>query len=165
MNYGMFTKEQLWDTMGRPYTKALFREFGGEGAPLSLSKHEQDGCINLRHIYISHCVDDPTELMFAEAVFGDWEYWDHLRQVKWMAEQVAKWREVVEVKRKARAFSTIIEDASDPKSRSKVSSAKYLIEEPWKGKTKAVRKAVEETTTQAHGQVRHDIERMKEHLQ
>jgi len=164
MNYGMFTKEQLYGDQGHPRTKSLFREFGG--GPLSYSKHDTDGCINLRNIYISLCVDDPTEFVFAEEVFGDWSFWAHLRNISWMKAQVEEWQVVVEVERKSRAFKALVQDASDPKSRSRVASAKYLIEEPWKNKKdRDTKKQVEATASSAYDQSAKDLERIKEHLQ
>lgn len=161
MNYGMFTKEDLYGSQGLPRTKSLFKEWAGEGAPLCLSKHEIDGCINLRSLYISFCVDDPTEVEFAEAVFGDWEYWSHLSSISWMKAELDKWREVAAVKRKAKAFTTLIRDASDSKSRTKTTSAKYLIEESWRNKkSPVVKKDVEKTTELAYDRIKEDAERV-----
>lgn len=163
MDYGMFTKEQLYGDQGHPRTKSLFREYGGE--PLTLSKHEMEGCINLRSIYFSFCVDDPTEYVFAKEVFGDWGYWAHLREISWVKKEVDEWRKAVEVERKSKAFRSLVQDATNPDSRSRVTSAKYLIEEPWKGKSKTVRQEKEETATTAYGQVEKDLKRIREHLQ
>lgn len=161
MNYGMFKREDLYGEQGHPKTKALFREWNGEGAPLSLSKHETEGCINLRSLYISFCVDDPTEVEFAEAVFGDWEYWAHLSSISWVKEHLDKWREVVAVKRKAKAFRAIIQDASDSQSRTRVTSAKYLIEEPWRNKrVKQTKEQVEQSSRQAFLEVEEDAKRV-----
>ena len=54
------------------------------------------------------------------------------------------WKEECDVARKAKAFNTLITDAEKNPT-----SAKYLIEEPWNGKTVAAKRKAKETTKQA----------------
>ena len=163
-DYGMFSKEDLYGLNGKMKTQSLFREFFPETGQLTLSKHDTDGCINLRQIYISFCIDDPTEVTFAESVFGDYAFWENLRSLVWMKPNVEEWERIADVKRKQKAFATLIQDATDKDSRTSVTSAKYLIDEPWKGRKKETKEKVKESTSEAFSQVRHDLERMKEHM-
>lgn len=163
-SYGMFKKEDLYGLNSKMKTQSLFREFFPETGLITLSKHEVDGCINLRQIYISFCIEDPTEVLFAESVFGDYSFWENLRGLSWMKPHVEEWERICDVKRKQKAFAALIQDATDKDSRTRVTSAKYLIDEPWKGRKKETKEKVKESTTEAFSQVRSDYERMKEHL-
>lgn len=172
MSYGMFKKEDLYMPGGQMYTQSLFREWGNEDALLTYTKHKQDGATSLKELYIGFCVDDPTELEFAEHVFGDYLFWEHLKSVSWMAKEVEDWKRIVDVKRKSKAFRTVIQEATNADGRNRFTASKYLIEEPWKakdGRTKDGRKARKESreTTEAAAESRElkeDFERIRSHL-
>ena len=157
----MFSRNQLYGPNGKMLTKSLFREIVGGDAPLSLGRHEREGCINLRSLYISLCVDDPTEVVFAETVFGDWTFWDNLRSSPLLRKHVEEWREVCEVKRKSLAFASLIEEVKKG-GRGRLAAAKYLIDEPWKGKSKKVREKVNETSSLASKEIKEDLKRLQE---
>lgn len=111
-------------------TRALFVQVNPEG-PLSVLRKDVDGKINLYKIYMDFCVEDPSEIKFAEAVFGDIVYWKtQLSQDKWFTKYLEEWRMAATEKRKSLAFEAIINEVKD-KGKSGFTAAKYLIEEPW----------------------------------
>ena len=162
-DYGMFTKEQLYASTGMRKSKSLFIEYRVEGIEpiFTLSRHEREGLISLRNLYIQYCVDDPTEVEFAEAVFGDYGFWLNLSTTMYVAKELEEWRAIVDIKRKAQAFKTIMKEVQED-GRAAFSAAKYLIEEPWKGRKQATRQKVKETATKAYSEVQDDINRLRE---
>lgn len=157
----LFNKEQLREpTINRRRSKSLFREFGGNLLNLTDDHDEEDGTMSLKKLYLSFCVEDPTEINFAEAVFGDWDAWEYLLQ-SFLKEDIEKWRMLCTIKRKSQAFQAIIEEVKND-GRSKFTAAKYLIEEPWIDKRSSeAKKKSKSTTVAARGTVRSDIERLR----
>lgn len=136
----------------RPSDKAIFT-----------IRQEKEGLISLKKLFVSHTSEDPTEVSFAEAVFGDVGYWLRMREQKEISKLLPPWREEADVIRKAKAFQVLITEVTH-EGKNAFAASKYLIEEPWKGRTKAAVKAKRETTQQAVNLVKDDIEVMKEFL-
>lgn len=118
---------------------------------------EGSGIIPLRDLYVNYCVDDPTETVFAEEVFGDLFYWEQLKKASFMGKYLPTWRLIVDAKRKSRAFKSLVQKSKN----GDVMAAKYLIDEPWKKgvveKTKA-----RKTTKAALEGIDDDLARLRE---
>jgi len=164
----LFTRDQLYGKRNTKYTKHLFHEFNPEGGLLNLSNEPKNDSIPLRSIFIPMVAKDPTEVEFAEYVFGDYEFWEYLqrRSVSWIGPYLDDWRMKADVKRKSMAFNVIMQELQEGKS--SYQAAKYLIEEPWKVKDsedkRATRKKVRETAEQAFEEsgVSEDLKRLRE---
>jgi len=160
----IFTKEELYSTKGHMRTSSLFVEKAAlERKPfLSLrAQHQTETGISLRDYFIHYTINDPTETVFAEEVFGEWRFWENLLKCKWFTPYVEDWRREADIKRKAMAFQAILKEIKED-GRSSFTAAKYLIEEPWKEKTKASKAKTKETTKEAYNSISSDIERLKE---
>ena len=180
-----FPREQLYSTNGHKRSKSLFVELQTQRLDIHtpfLSLRPQHSlevsdvplvrnAISLRDLYIHFTVDDPSEVTFAEAVFGDWSFWENILVCEWFKPYHDEWSRVTDVKRKQEAFEVIIDEV---KSRGKNSfqAAKYLVEEQWKGKSssvsgsdkRAARSAARNTATEAFetSGLKQDLERLKE---
>ena len=65
-----------------------------------------------------------------------------------MKDKVADWQHEADVKRKSRAFKFIIEEIKND-GRNAYHAAKYLIDEPWKGRTKPAQDKRRKSTVEA----------------
>ena len=99
-------------------------------AMLTFNKNGKDGKINLFNLYMAHAVDDPSEVTFAEEVFGDLYFWQCLAE-SWFKPHLEEWRHLAAIKRKQGAFKAIINEVKT-NGRSAFTAAKYPIEQPWK---------------------------------
>jgi hypothetical protein len=157
-------------------TKSLFYETSydnPEFAIFTLKEHDSetsDGrpLMSLAQTFIAMTVDDPTEVEFSDAVFGSWEVWDKIRNSdKRIVAAVEKWRKEADIRRKAIAFKTIVQEVKS-QGRGALSAAKYLLEEPWlKGNTPDGRKSKAEARENAKDAfertgVAEDIKRLRE---
>jgi|SRR6056297_2040305 len=165
----LFTHDQLHSKNNIRYTKKIFYEWVGSKGLVNLSHEERGGTIPLRKLFIPMTIIDPTEVEFAEYVFGDYAYWEFLerRTKSWTAKDIAEWRRMAEVGRKSMAFKTIYEELKAGKA--SYQAAKYLIEEPWKARTPDVdkrkaRKESQETAEEAFEAtgISEDLKRLKE---
>ncbi len=154
--------EILIGDQGKQRTVSLVKEFpsmGGVDPIFTVKPQGKEGLINLRQLFIDMVVSDPTEVEFAEFVFGDYSYWEVMSESSQMVPHVREWRKVADTKRKTQAFKALIEDAK----KGGVASAKYLIEEPWKPKnTRPAKKTSQYTTTQAYSAVASDVQRLRD---
>ena len=144
----MFTREELYSSMGHMRTRSIFMEVNTkeEKPILSLRRGSHRGYPSLYDLYVSLCVDDPSEVVFAETVFGDLAYWEAIKKQKWFDNYYKEYVHVCDTKRKSLAFQAI-------------------IEEPWKQKrTAKAKEAVKESTEAAFvsDEVSEDLERLRE---
>lgn len=163
----------IWSGQNSPKTVEPFHEFRlakeySQPPMFSVSRRPKDGLIPLFSVYMSLTQDDPSETTFVEDVFGDWYYWAALSQSAQFKPILEEWRHFAAIKRKQKAFKTIVEEMKSDRP-SRFAAAKYLIEEPWKGgltasERKKIRKQTQETTEEAFKQslVAEDIQRLKE---
>lgn len=160
----MFTRDQLTGENNIRLTKSLFIDMGEDPANIFTLRHETyKGCVPLRNLYLKYCVDDPSESTFAEEVFGDWHFWAKLREIGWFKAHLQEWREVADIKRKSIAFKYIVDEVKND-GRNGYQAAKLLLDEPWKGKTKAARAAAAKTTAAAAEEHTDDIVRIKDFI-
>lgn len=155
-------KDVLWATNNQARTHSIFLETAKPGEIPALTieaEHPTLPC--LKSLYLSFAVRDPTEVTFAEVVFNDLKYWIRLREAKFFKQYVEEWRVLAEEKRKQIAFEAIIKEVEEG-GRSSFTAAKYLIEEPWKPKTKETQKKKRETSQKAFSVFDEDIDRLKD---
>jgi len=163
----IFTYADLYNDKNVARTKEIFCEHSDKGI-LTYGIDEKPGKINLRKLYMNFCVEDPSEVKFAENVFGDLTFWNKLANSIFFKDVIEEWRFVATEKRKCLAFEAIIDEVKS-KGKSSFTAAKYLIEEPWlKGATatekKLLNRRVEETARAAFNSkhISEDLERLKQ---
>lgn len=144
----MFTREQLYSDNGQARTKSLFVDFGGDPANILTLGTNNKAYPSLRRLYVNLCVGDPSEFLFAETIFGEWAYWEKLSKSGFMQEHLESWRHEAAVQRKSMAFKHIIEEVKS-NGRNGYHAAKYLVEEPWTGTTKAARASSKKSSAEA----------------
>jgi hypothetical protein len=128
--------------------------------PVMCLEKDRKGLPCLRTFYIQYCVEDASEVEFADAVFGDFQYWQQLKKAKWFLPYLEEWQEEVDVRRKSKAFKAIVKEV-DEGGKNAITAAKFLIQEPYKGRTVAARKKVSKTTDTARGDFAADVIRLK----
>lgn len=154
----------MWTDNNRTRTRALFEEeCTAEDSPVACLERSKLGLDSLHDVYISTCVDDPSEATFIDKAFdGDFHYWSDLKEAKWIQSYLDRWREESDIRRKGKAFKTLIDEVKD-KGKNAVTSAKYLISEPYKAKTTSVRKQTNKTKEAAKSEFAADIHRLKDY--
>ena len=156
------SKLVLWSTNNQPRTNAIFLETCKQDEVPALTLEKEDTNLPcLKPLYLSLTVRDPTEVIFAETVFNDITYWLRLREAKFFQKYIEEWREVTDIKRKQLAFESIIKEVEEG-GRSSFTAAKFLIDEPWKPKTKEARTSKNKTTEEAFSVFNDDLTRLKE---
>lgn len=162
----IFAPEQLYSSQGHKRTRALFYETAlpTDKPIITLGTHEKEGYFHLRSAFLEMCVEDPTEVNFAEAVFGDYAFWENITKAKWIEPYLNEWRRICDVKRKEMAFKALVSEVKT-QGKMKVSAARYLIEEPWKDKRNTKNKQdVNESTDQAKKAWQSDIKRLEDFM-
>lgn len=144
----MFDREQIYGTNGIPRTKSLFAEYGVTSETILTFNDTGKPYPALKPLYIKFCVDDPSEAEFALAVFGDITFWEKLKNSPIMEKHLDEWRHETDVMRKSKAFKHIMHEIEND-GRNSYSAAKFLIDEPWKPKTKESKQAKAQTTAEA----------------
>lgn len=83
---------------------------------------------SLKKLYLAE--EDLTEYEFANKYFESWEHWQMVVQATWFKEYIDLWRTELELKLKAEALRSIIEQARIGGSNS-YDAKKYLISKGW----------------------------------
>lgn len=87
--------------------------------------------VSFSKTFIELTVDDPTEVTFADTVFGSWAVWDKIRNAdKRIVANIESSRHEATIRRKSLALRTIVKEV-ESQGRGAMSAAKYLLEEPW----------------------------------
>jgi hypothetical protein len=126
----MIDNDILYSSQGHKRTRALFWETALPDDHPVMTLNRKEGYIAIRPLFIELVVDDPSEAIFAETVFGDVAFWENITKAKWMAPYLREWRMICDVKRKSYAFQAVVKEVKEG-GRSSFTAAKYLIEEPW----------------------------------
>ncbi len=152
----ILSHSDLYAANGKARTKDLFIEYNKDSV-LSLSKEGKDGAVSLYKLFVKLTVDDPSEVHFAEEVFGDTGFWLKLQLSPVLSDELKDWRKVASQKRKQKAFQAIIKEVEE-NGRSAFTAAKYLIEEPWKeiGTVKQKKEARAEIADSANAAYKND---------
>ena len=125
------------------------------------TRYQREGYISLRKLFVEYVSQDPSEASFAEALFGEVGYWMKVSKHKEIANILPEWREEADIVRKSKAFKAMTKEIED-NGKSAFSAAKYLIEEPWRGRSRAARQKVDSTTKRASVAISDDTKRLKE---
>lgn len=173
----IFSMSKLKGDNGVVRTRSLFYELSYENSAdvvFTLKEHDcetADGrpLISLQQLFLHYTVEDPTEYQFAYAVFGSWDIWQKIADMRAIQKYLAEWRKEADVRRKCEAFKTITSELKEGKNA--YQAAKYLIEEPWKSKSvesqqdkRKARADARETAEKAFevSGIADDIKRLKE---
>lgn len=159
----MFGPKELFTSNGIARTKSLFKEVAVTDEHCLFTLEKNSDYIKLKDIYVKLVMDDPSENSFVETVFGDWKVWNKIKECSWFTPYYEVWEEEATVKRKSKAFQTIVEEATG-NGRNRLQAAKYLLDEPWKGRTKPAREKRLATTEEAYAHVDKDLDRIREHI-
>lgn len=129
-------EDKFKNKVGSFKTSGLFLEtsvrYGEEDSPkragvlYTLKDEDYKGYPALRRLYLE--AKDPTEYQFANQCFYSWEHWCLIREQEWIKPKLAKWREELKVLILSEALTSVVEEATNPISRSRLSAAKYLLE-------------------------------------
>ena len=162
----ILTHSDLYSGNGKAKTQDLFIEYNKEST-LTLAKDNKDGAVSLYKLFVALTVDDPSEVQFAEEVFGDVGFWLKLQDSPILSSLVLDWRKVASQKRKQKAFAAILKEVED-NGRSAFTAAKYLIEEPWKeigtvAQKKKARQDIAESADEAYkaSSITEDVKRLR----
>lgn len=158
----LYDSSVLINSTGAMRTTALFKETASkdENPIFTLSNNPKEGYVTLKDIYMDFCVLDPTEVTFADHVFGSWTHWKKISNSNFFQDYILEWREEAAVRRKSLAFKAMIKDVQEGKNT--LVAGKYLIEEPWLGKSAKAMSSRHKTTREARLAVDSDIQRLKE---
>jgi len=134
----MFNHEQLYNDKGVARTKSLIVDFGANPDNILCLHDTSKPFPALRPLFLKMVADDPTEAVFALAVFGSIQFWEKLQKSPILKPHIKKWRHEADVERKSIAFRYIVKEVEED-GKNAFQAAKYLITEPWKSKTKEVK--------------------------
>jgi hypothetical protein len=158
-------REQIYSQNNIPRILCLISELCKyDDEPIFTLRDQKEGMESLQTLFINLTVNDPTEVTFAETVFGDVFYWVTVREIKALKDTLDKWREVASIKRKAIAYKAILDEVTSG-GKSAFSAARYLIDEPNKNKRSPQVKAEVETTKAAARELYSaDIANLKDYM-
>lgn len=118
------------DVMGRWRTESLFVErcrVADDYPPMfTLLKDKHTPELPALEVLYMSC-DDPTEYEFATTYLGGWAHWQVLAGITWMKPYVARWREEMEVKVRAKGVKSQIKAAE----KGNANAAKWVAEKGW----------------------------------
>ena len=161
----LLTKEQMYTPQNIARSTSLVYETAKQtDNPVFTLSFVRDDFIRLGELFIELTIEDPTETVFAEHVFGSQSFWLNMREANRLKPSIEEWREMADAKRKQLAFQSLVSEVKT-NGKSSVTAAKYLIEEPWKPKTKEQKEKTLRTTEKAYTTIREDAERLKDLLQ
>lgn len=169
------THEQKYILKGKPRTQGLFLELSYTDTSnviftLKYQDHVHHGntYLSLPKLFLSMVPDDPTEYDFAQAIFGEWDFWKLLSDSPKVKPYVEKWRREVDVILMSKGIKGIIEEAAEG-GRSKFTAAKWLADKGWRAETPQERKRKardeedREIETRAFDSVEEDLKRLGMH--
>ena len=83
---------------------------------------------SIRRLYLE--CEDITEYEFANKYFGGWSHWKRLQGNKRILREIDEWREELEVKIRAQAIRSIV-DQTASESQGSFQAAKWLADKGW----------------------------------
>ena len=95
---------------GRPPTVALFYEMfsSADTKPIfTLKKKDHNGFLSLHKLYLELTEEDPSEVAFAEHVFGHWQYWQDVANTNKLKPYIEEMRKEASMIRKRRVLEGI----------------------------------------------------------
>jgi hypothetical protein len=112
-------------------TRALFLELNTETMEqvLYTLKDEDVGEYpSLKRLFME--AGDPTEYIFAESYFENFEHWEIICEASWFAPYIAQWRKELVLKIKANALLNIQQEA-DEGGRNAFAANRFLLTNGW----------------------------------
>lgn len=88
-------RTKLKNSMNNKVTRGLFFELSYDNLSnvlYSLKKEDTLEYPSLYKIYISLCLQDPSEYLFANSCFLDWEHWEQVSSSSFFKEYIITWR-------------------------------------------------------------------------
>jgi hypothetical protein len=156
-----FSKEVLFHNR-IPRSASLVNETAkSTDKPIMTVSRVNEELPNLYELYFQYAVDDPTEVTFAEAIFGSVSFWLNFQKSAKLKPYIEEMRFIADAKRKEKAFRAVMKEV-EKGGASGFQAAKFLITEPWKGKTAAAKVKKKESTEKAFTSVKSDAQRLKE---
>lgn len=129
------TRDHLYTSLNNIRVTCLYKELCAQGdKPIFTIRTHKEGLISIKNLFVDLTVDDPTEVTFANEVFGEVGYWLKSRENPTLKPHLEEWRLEADVIRKSKAFKAIVDEVVT-NGKSALSASKYLIEEPWKSKS------------------------------
>lgn len=112
------------------YAKELFVEYNTRpGVALyTLKRHDYKDCRSLYQLYMD--LADLSEYSFANAYFEGWRHWEAIANSAWFSPYIDNWREELEVKVRATALATIV-NQSKGTGKEAQTAARYIVERGW----------------------------------
>lgn len=155
----LFNNSTLYAANGHARTSSLFCETASVSgtALFTLGRQKDNGYISLRDLFVTYTENDPSEVTFAEEVFGDVFFWENLKEWPTLAPHLEQWRLAAEAKRKSKAFQKVLEKVKE----GDLQASKYIIDEPWRKGIKE-RTRSRRSTQVARDAWDEDMERLKE---
>lgn len=137
--------------------RALFVETNVHSPALSLytlkrHDHELNGKIYPSLYLLYMATEDVTEFEFASKYMESFTHWERLCECTWFKDHVSQWRKELELKIRAKALRTIIQESKSSSKNAFVAS-RFLVEKGWKDKPEgrgAGRISKEEIKKEAH---------------
>ena len=125
---------ELKDAQGRYKTQSLFVETldyrveaNGYSPVFTLKANDlEDGTPSLKRMYLEFM--DPSEFLFAEAVFGTFEHWQKLTECAWFQPHLEQWRKELDLKLMSVGVAELRKQAKN----GNVQAAKALMDKKWK---------------------------------
>lgn len=120
---------------GQRLLRGLFYEetTSKETQPLyTIKDYDEHNLPSLFRLYME--MEDETEYLFATAYLDGYEHWEMLCQCTWFQPIVERWRKELQLKLTAKRLKVLIDDSTDITSKSRTSSARYLLEQGWRTK-------------------------------
>jgi len=118
------------DVRGVWRTANLFEETCDDPAkypPIySLKDEDTSSCVSLKRLYLA--MEDVTEHDFARMCLGSWEHWEMINQSWAVKPHIEKWRELLDLKLRAKYLRLIKDTAEDGEGPNALNATKYLLE-------------------------------------
>lgn len=123
----LYSRDQLYNNMGVQRKKSLFFEEcydDPKDCVFTLKEYDHEGYASLYKLFMKYTTEDPSEYVFALAVFGSWSTWSNLSTSPVLKPYLPKWRDEVQVRNRSLALIEVAKAAP-----SNFQAAKYLLEQ------------------------------------
>ena len=118
------------NSQGIRYTKALFADVIDTDKSNCIyvleDHHEKPELPSLHRLYIE--MEDPTEYLFGETYFENYEHWTMIANAPWMKPYLEKWRKELDLKVRAEALVRIRKESESDESKNSFQANKFLVE-------------------------------------
>lgn len=129
---GAFASSEFRGSNRKRLLKGLFYETtlsDKTNVKYSLKDEDHLGFPSLSRLYLE--AHDPTEYKFAVKYLESWDHWLALCACNWFTPYLEKMRTELEAKMKSEALANIIVESRNPKSPSRFTANKFIIDRGW----------------------------------